>query len=587
MELVREQLGAEAIIVATHEDEGTRGVRVTAAMEISDTEPDFSADEAPVEVVDVICTALDDHGTPPEVADRILNAASTLSATAAGLALAGALDANFAFAPLPEAAAPKPLMMIGPPGVGKTAGVAKLAARAVLAETPVSLITTDMVRACAVEQLEAYAGRLDLVVKVAPDPVALIEAIEASGADDLILIDSMSVNPYSDGDMTALKDFTEATALEPVLVMSAGRDAVDAAELANAFSEFEPGRMMVTGLDMAHRLGSMLAVADAAKIPFSDVSPTPAIVNGLRPLNPVSLARLLLPMKEEEVAAPTEEGPESPENPLEATGSELFTMAVHTLEQTSTDSDTGGNLIAVASGKGGVGKTWFSITLAHAISRANRKALLFDGDLGLANVDIQLGLMTEHDLASVFAGKITLRQTISNLPDAAFDIIAGRSGSGSLAALPAPRLRTLRDELLALSKDYDHVVVDLGAGLDRTVRLLAAEAGTCIVLATDDPTSLTDAYAFIKVTLAERPEADLRLVVNLAESRSAGEKTYETLLTACRNFLQFEPPLAGVIRRDNRVREAIRNQTALLTRSPNCEAASDVEAIANGLLGPS
>lgn len=322
MELVREQLGAEAIIVATHEDEGTRGVRITAAMEITDDEPDFGTDEAPVEVVDVICAALDDHGTPPEIADRILNAASDLSVTDAGLALAGALDATFTFSPLPEAVAPKPLMLIGPPGVGKTAGVAKLAARALLAGTPVSLITTDMVRACAVEQLEAYAGRLDLEVKVAPDPVALIEALEASGPDDLILIDSMSVNPFNADDMTALKDFTSATALEPILVLSAGRDAVDAAKLATAFGEVEPGRVLFTGLDIVHRLGSVLTAIDAAKIPFSDVSPTPGIVNGLRPLNPVSLARLLLSVEEVESETPQSEKWENPENPLEATGSE-------------------------------------------------------------------------------------------------------------------------------------------------------------------------------------------------------------------------------------------------------------------------
>jgi flagellar biosynthesis protein FlhG len=262
-------------------------------------------------------------------------------------------------------------------------------------------------------------------------------------------------------------------------------------------------------------------------------------------------------------------------------------MAVHTLEQTSKHSITGENLIAVASGKGGVGKTWLAITLTHALSRANCNVLLFDGDVGLANVDIQLGLMPERDLGSVLAGKSTLRQSIGKHADAGFDIIAGQSGSGGLASLPAPRLLALRDELLTLSRDYDRIVIDVGAGLDRTVRLLAAQSGTVMVMATDEPTSLTDAYAFIKVMLAERPEADLRIVVNLAESRSAGEKTYETLLTACRNFLEFEPPLAGVIRRDNRVREAIRNQTALLTRSPTCEAASDVEAIARGLLGPS
>ena len=120
------------------------------------------------------------------------------------------------------------------------------------------------------------------------------------------------------------------------------------------------------------------------------------------------------------------------------------------------------NIIAVASGKGGVGKTWFSITRAHALARAGRKVLLFDGDLGLANVDVQLGVTPERDLASVIAGESTLAQAATR-HDGGFDIIAGRSGTGGLATLPASRLLTLRTELHLLSQDYDWVVIDLGA----------------------------------------------------------------------------------------------------------------------------
>ncbi|MDH3700674.1 MAG: MinD/ParA family protein [Alphaproteobacteria bacterium] len=244
----------------------------------------------------------------------------------------------------------------------------------------------------------------------------------------------------------------------------------------------------------------------------------------------------------------------------------------------------GRNIIAVASGKGGVGKTWFAISLAHALSKLGQNALLFDGDIGLANVDIQLGLMPERDIASVIAGKLTLKQSVTHIDEGGFDVIAGRSGSGSLAALPAPRLSALRDQIGALSGAYDRVIVDLGAGIDRTVRTLTAPEGICLVVATDEPTSLTDAYAFIKVTAAERPGADLRILVNMAASRTDGINTYETLLKACRGFLQLEPPLAGIIRHDAKVRESIRLQVPLLTRYPNSDAASDVERVARALL---
>lgn len=244
----------------------------------------------------------------------------------------------------------------------------------------------------------------------------------------------------------------------------------------------------------------------------------------------------------------------------------------------------GRNVIAVASGKGGVGKTWFSITLAHALARAGQRCLLFDGDLGLANVDIQLGLMPKTDLGSVVAGRLTLNQATVNFPEGGFDIIAGRSGTGSLANIPLSRLQLLADDLNLLAGAYDRVVLDLGAGVERTVRALAANAGTVLVVTTDEPTSLTDAYAFIKVTHMERPGTDMRVVVNMANSTREGERIYNTLLKACEGFLKMSPPLAGVIRRDLKVRESIRNQTPLLTRSPNSEAATDVEALVERLL---
>ena len=244
----------------------------------------------------------------------------------------------------------------------------------------------------------------------------------------------------------------------------------------------------------------------------------------------------------------------------------------------------GRNMIAVASGKGGVGKTWFAITLAHALARRGMHTLLFDADLGLANVDIQLGLMPKHDLGNVISGRLTLNQAAARLEETGFDIIAGRSGSGSLANIPTSRLHGLGEDLVLLATSYDKVILDLGAGVERTVRNFTRNVGMCIVVATDEPTSLTDAYAFIKVTHMERPDADIRVVINMANSTREGDRTYVTLRKACEGFLKFTPPLLGLIRRDPKVREAIRSQTSLLTRYPNSEAAVDVEAVAENLV---
>ncbi len=244
----------------------------------------------------------------------------------------------------------------------------------------------------------------------------------------------------------------------------------------------------------------------------------------------------------------------------------------------------GHNVIAIASGKGGVGKTWFSITLSQALARAGGRVLLFDGDLGLANIDIQLGLTGKLDLGDVMAGRITLRGAVSNYDDGNFDIIAGRSGSGNLANMPAKRIAELRHQLFQLASNYDSTLIDMGAGVDQPIQTLLAGARTCLVLTTPDPTALTDAYAFIKVTVAAQPEMEVRIVVNSVATRQEGLQTYATLRKACGTFLALDPALAGVIRHDGRVTDSIRMQTPLLTRHPNSEAANDVQAIAETLL---
>jgi flagellar biosynthesis protein FlhG len=243
----------------------------------------------------------------------------------------------------------------------------------------------------------------------------------------------------------------------------------------------------------------------------------------------------------------------------------------------------GHNIIAVASGKGGVGKTWFSISLAHALSKQGKRVLLFDGDLGLANVDVQLGLMPKRDLNDVIRGRLNLDKVTQRYEDGGFDIVAGRSGQASLSALPTQRLLILRDQLIDISHEYDAVIVDLGAGVDRTVRMMAASATRTMLVVTDEPTSLTDAYAFIKLGSAAGMSKNISIVVNQAASVLEGERTYKTILKACENFLRLSPPLAGMIRHDPKVRECIRHQTPLLIRSPNCEAAGDIERIARNV----
>lgn len=243
----------------------------------------------------------------------------------------------------------------------------------------------------------------------------------------------------------------------------------------------------------------------------------------------------------------------------------------------------GPRLLAVASGKGGVGKTWFAITLAQALARQppGRRVLLVDGDLGLANVDVQLGLVASLDLSAVFGGRATLTDAISRCADGGFDVLPGRSGAASLMSLGRERLEMLLRGLSALP--YDDVVLDLGAGIEAQTRHIAARSDLLLVLATDDPTSMTDAYAVLKLHATDAPGAAACLVVNQARTEADGGRTHQALRAACQRFLGRGLPLAGVIRRDERVRDAIRRQTPLLSRHPGSAAGQDVITVARGL----
>lgn len=256
---------------------------------------------------------------------------------------------------------------------------------------------------------------------------------------------------------------------------------------------------------------------------------------------------------------------------------------------------TSPRMIQIASGKGGVGKTWLSVTLTEALAAMHRDVLLFDGDLGLANVDVHLGLVPTLDLGSVIAGRARIEEAITTyeIPSVSgaaggvkFDVLAGKSGSGVLSALTRTEIAGIARALSRLSERYAHVVIDLAAGLDQSVMTLCTPDSTTLVVVTDEPTSLTDAYAFIKLLTLQDAEADIRVIVNFANDREHAWRTHAALTNACKTFLGIAPPLAGFVPRDNLVRDAIRRQTPILFRHPQAKASEAVRKLARDLLVP-
>lgn len=303
MELVRLELGDEAIIVSTQRAAGTKGVRITAALEPADADlavAEMFEEAHPSSAAEAVRAALETHGLPQRILERLTNAARTTGIADPTLACAAALEAGFAFAHLPEHSAPRPFMLVGPPGSGKSIAVAKLAARSVLKQRHVGVITCDNIRAGALEQLTAFTRILEIDLVKARGPESLRRAVEAAtGMFDLMLIDSPGLNPFKQSDMDYLQALVEAADVEPILVMAAGGDPTEAAEMAEAFGAIGTTRLFTTRLDTTRRLGAMLTAAESAQLALCDVSASPHVASGISPISAISLARLILPQTPE------------------------------------------------------------------------------------------------------------------------------------------------------------------------------------------------------------------------------------------------------------------------------------------------
>jgi len=299
MELVRKEMGDDAIIVSTQPGMDGRGARVTAALDEPPIDESALAEwpeegETPESVSDEIRNALAYHGIPTTVTDPLLRTAATFEADGSVMALAGALDAMFGFAPFSRKNTTRPIMLVGPPGVGKTIAIAKLATRARRDAVPVTVITTDTRRAGGIEQLRAFTRILGIDLITADTAADLAGALSARRGM-LVLIDTAGINPLSDVEMESLNELVSAVGAEPVVVLPAGIDPMEAAETAVRFNVLGAQRLLATRLDLSRRLGGVLAAAEVSALSFCEVSISPHVADGLTPINPVSLARLLLP----------------------------------------------------------------------------------------------------------------------------------------------------------------------------------------------------------------------------------------------------------------------------------------------------
>ncbi|MGM0560784.1 MAG: GTP-binding protein [Pseudomonadota bacterium] len=296
MEEVRNLLGPDAAILSTEELKDGR-VRVTAAV---DSDPDdrlSSSLGAAARTAQNFQEAFAYHRLPDDLQEHFLAAAGDVAGLSPDLALAGAFEETLRFATLPGESGNRgrTYMLVGPPGAGKTSTTAKLCARRLLNGRKSTIITLDHESAGAREQVETYAKALKTPLRQASDPDSLLQAVTDCPAEHGILIDSIGVNPFDDMECNELMELREAAGAEVVLVLPAGGDALENAEVAQAFAVIGARYLIASRLDTARRYGGLLAACAAAQLSLMGAGISPSIGTGLSALTPLSLARLLLP----------------------------------------------------------------------------------------------------------------------------------------------------------------------------------------------------------------------------------------------------------------------------------------------------
>ena len=225
-------------------------------------------------------------------------------------------------------------------------------------------------------------------------------------------------------------------------------------------------------------------------------------------------------------------------------------------------------VLAVSSGKGGVGKTNFVANLAYALSKRGEKVLVVDADLGLNNIDILLGLAPKKHIGHLLSGAATVEDIILHEP-ADINILPAGDGLQELTQLPPEKKILLMDELDRVSQGYDFLIFDTGAGISNNVTYFCSAAHETILIATTEPTSLTDVYALMKTLHLKHAQKHFRMVINSVSSEREAQGVYSNLTAVTDRFLKdISVEYLGYILHDANVPKAVRQQKAFLELYP-------------------
>lgn len=230
-----------------------------------------------------------------------------------------------------------------------------------------------------------------------------------------------------------------------------------------------------------------------------------------------------------------------------------------------------GLVIAVASGKGGVGKTNVSVNLAVALALRNRKTWIMDADLGLANVDVLLGLSPRRNISHVLQGECDLEDIVLNGPHGV-KIVPAASGIQRMAELSKAESSGIIHAFSDMIEDIDVLIVDTAAGISSSVSMFAAAAHQVLVVVCNEPASITDGYALVKVLSRDHGIREVQVLANMVRSHAEGRELYHKIARVTDRYLDVTARYAGFVPHDDFLRRALQRQEPVVTAYPSCRA---------------
>jgi flagellar biosynthesis protein FlhG len=254
-------------------------------------------------------------------------------------------------------------------------------------------------------------------------------------------------------------------------------------------------------------------------------------------------------------------------------------MALH-------DSEYSGNkpkIITITSGKGGVGKSNVVVNLSIALQKLGKKVMIFDADIGMGNDDVLMGFLPKYNVFDIIFNNKEIDEVIINGPFGV-KLLPGGSGMAKVEDLTEYQRELFLKKLEAV-RDLDYILMDTGAGINRSVLGFVSCCEELIILTTPEPTSLTDAYSLLKAVNHFKIKSEAKVIINRALDEKEAEITYRKFSNAVGNFLKMKLEYLGSVAEDKKLVQAVRSQQPFIIAYPNCDASKDIEKLAKTIIG--